>query len=197
MNNCICGAPIPDGHQQCTVCEAIGGFLVHPVFETINHVVGLDPSFTATGIVILGGDGVVDQSCIKTDASLCVEHRISNVMDCIWGVLHRAQVESSSCLVSIEMNHMTGGRSAQTALMQRELIGHLATSLWKWGPDVERVSPKEAKKALTGNGAASKDEMVDCAKRCKGFKMVNTKYVDQACADALGAALAGMAKHGA
>lgn len=194
MNNCKCGAPIPDDHSKCTVCRQVGDYSArHPAFDGFTHVVGVDPSLTATGVVVCDELGVRRQTCIKTDASLCLEHRMSHVLSMAIGLMcGMPDWEANTSLCCIENNHVTSGRSAQSALIQRELIGVLATDLWKWGMRIVRVAPTSGKKALTGSGKATKDDMVEAACRYPGFKREKAKYVNEACADALGAALAGM-----
>ena len=73
------------------------------------------------------------------------------------------------------------------------LISFWANGKNSFGHFVE-VAPTSCKKALTGSGKASKDEMVDALRDYPGSPLGLTKANREAIADALGAALAGADK---
>jgi crossover junction endodeoxyribonuclease RuvC len=98
-------------------------------------------------------------------------------------------INTPKAIVAIEDNHFTSGKSAQSALKQREVIGALAYRAACCGIPVVRVAPTAAKKALTGSGKASKQDMVDKANEMLWMMDLSQK-AQEAIADALGVCLA-------
>ena len=106
----------------------------------------------------------------------------------------------------LENNHVTKGRSYQTALNQRELIGCIGSQVFTAGVDVVRIAPTSAKLALTGSGKADKKEPVTLADGSVVRPMYEYMYEypgaperltvakREAVADALGVAIAGVEK---
>jgi Holliday junction resolvasome RuvABC endonuclease subunit len=171
------------------------------IWHHYQYVVGVDPGFGCTGMVVVGparsggGAGIVSGRGYKGDFGDCVESRMNRlVVEVIAKAFSVTNVGRNKVLFAIEDNHFTGGRSAQTALQQRELIGALAHEAWAQGFHVVRVSASQAKKALTGNGKADKSEVVDAAHLDGGFPLGLPKYAEQAVADAYAIAIAGIEK---
>jgi len=194
MNNCRrCQCEIPDG-DLCVLCEDVVKMdgAVHPVFNSHAIVIGVDPSLNCTGVVIVDRFGVVAQTTISSDSSRTVEDRVHQIDICLTAHLINTKVEAWNSIMCVEMNHVTAGRSAQSALHQRELIGVICHGYGKIGTHVVRVAPTTAKKALTGSGKATKEMMVEQALLYPGFRDMGAIYKNQATADALGVALAGM-----
>ena len=156
-------------------------------------ILGIDPSFGATGAVLLSSkgkylDGIVCSSYSDWDR----ETRMFNIAN---DVMNLVGDRKGSVLVCLEDNHFTGGRSAQSALTQRELIGFLAgTVVQVLDCSVVRVAPTSAKKTMTGSGKSGKDAMVEVAARTIGGLTEAPKRSQEALADALAVALAGMEK---
>ena len=177
--------------------------MMHEIFNTYRYLVGVDPGYGCTGLVVLGPGGtgidLIIGRAYTSDSKLCREERTHRLM---LDVITKAYSVTLPCkdrpvLLAIEDNHFTGGKSAQNALLQRELIGHMAASAWQYGFEVARVAPTTAKKALTGSGKADKLAMVAAATVVPGCPSGLARARIEAVADALGIALAGGGiKHG-
>lgn len=76
------------------------------------------------------------------------------------------------------------GPNYQTYLKLGIVFGYVAHEAQRRGIQVVRVAPTEAKKTLTGNGRATKDEMVQCARTFSGLDITSHDE-----ADAIGVAL--------
>ena len=139
--------------------------------------------------------GIVKADALTADASLGLEERMVQIMNGVSMAAWTARgTPQEGELYALETNHVTGGRSAQSALKQRELIGVLAANAWHYGSDIIRIAPLSAKKALTGSGKASKERMVEAMSKYHGAPEGLSKAKREAVADALGIVLAGVAK---
>ena len=165
------------------------------IFKKYDYVVGVDPGYTQTWLVVIGPGVDFDVMLCRAYAAppdMTVEARTHYLaLDVLTKAYSFCGIGKNTVLFCIEDNHVTPGRSSQTALRQRELIGHMATEAWRYGFDVARVAPTAAKKSLTGSGRASKEDMVKAAQLLDGFSSGLSKAATEACADAVGIALAG------
>lgn len=171
------------------------------VWDKYGAVIGVDPGFGCTGVVALTGNTGGEVLLIGAEAIVVnrgyrtQEERMSMIISEVIDFLDEdIAVDIPTSAFVIEDNHITGGRSAQTALKQRELIGALALGAWSRGANIVRVSAKSAKKALTGSGNSDKDAVVEVAREFDGFPENETKAKEQAIADALAVAMAGIEK---
>lgn len=166
------------------------------IFDHFDYVVGVDPGLGCTGLVILNKSGMVHNS---TFMSISDDHMGKRLSDITRGVVFKSWAvcgpDKNRTLFCLEMNHMTGGRSAQSALKQRELIGclRMMADENQFAHLVE-VAPTSAKKALASSGRADKAAMVRMMLEYPGSPVGLTKAKREAVADALGAALAGAEK---
>lgn len=169
--------------------------MTHNIWHHYQYVVGVDPGYGCTGMAVLSVAGIIVGKGFKADRGDSLEERTHNIMmDVNCKAFATTGVGKNKVLYAIEDNHFTGGRSAQTALQQRELIGALAADAWRMGFQVVRVAPMSGKKALSGSGKADKDAVVQAAREVDGFPLGLPKYAEEAVADAVAAALAGIAK---
>lgn len=167
--------------------------MTHNIWHHYQYVVGVDPGFGCTGLAVLSVGGLICGRGYKGDRGDSIEERTVNlVMDVNCKAFATTGVGKNKVLYAIEDNHFTGGRSAQTALKQRELIGALAADAWRMGFQVVRVAATSGKKALANSGKADKGEVVEAARLLDGFPLGLPKYAEEAVADAVAAALAGI-----
>jgi len=160
-----------------------------------KFAVGVDPGFGCTGVVVISKSGIEGWDALVSDSKLPLEQRMALVMNAVsmrrWDV---GRDKDQGEVFALETNHVTGGRSAQSALKQRELIGVLATNAWHQGADIVRIAPTSAKKALTGSGKAPKEDMVEAMYEYEGAPLGLSRAKREAVADALVVAIAGVEK---
>ena len=147
-------------------------------------IIGVDPGLGLSTAVVLHGRCVQGVYCTRTSSGSDMLSRICLLY--YW----MGEVRGSWPWppIAIEENYV--GPNGQTALAQREAIAALCL-----GGDIYiRVSPAEAKKALTGKGNATKDEMVHAARERTDWTLVGTKAQNEGIADAIGVAMAGRMK---
>ena len=92
------------------------------------------------------------------------------------------------CLVGVEFPIQGGHGNARTYGNHMALGGILEYRLQQGGYKIVRVHPSETKKALTGDGRAGKDEMVQAARQKYRGVGGNNKREREAIADAIGVA---------
>lgn len=150
-------------------------------------VIGVDPGLTCTGCAVLSGEKVLEVRAFKGMSGPSLEERCWSIAH---GLLEWTKVYwQSGTVLAIENNHVTGGRSVQTAMRQRELIGVIAAMASAQGLEVRRVAPATAKKSLTGSGKAGKEDMVEAANKILWLGDLTVES-QRAVADAIGIALA-------
>lgn len=119
--------------------------------------VGLDLSYTGTGMVVMREDlSVIHHIRVSTDVGVHDYQRIGM----IWGAVAEDLVRSSPCTISIE-NYAHGGPQLAKAVRLGEIFRrevYLLGLVWN------DVAPSSLKKFATGNGRASKDDMVNSAR---------------------------------
>lgn len=123
-----------------------------------SHVttLGLDLSLTRTGIVVLRDASVIDYCDVKTTNKDVeeVRHQV------IWNMIHHFWQKYKPEMVMVEAA-IGGGR---TAHVTHRLNAVVCWELYKHDIVFETIHPSTLKKNATGNGRASKDEMVDAAR---------------------------------
>lgn len=155
----------------------------------MTRLAGIDPSLTATGIIVLNRTGfgrneVEDFAVVRTKPEegpgrLCVIRKV--VADSLAG-------EPGVC--AVEQNYVN--RGAQSSMAQREVVGICVEVAASLGWHVVRVAPTQAKKALgLVGGGSDKAQMVLPASRLFPdlFAGIKFKYQREAVADAIGNAM--------
>jgi Holliday junction resolvasome RuvABC endonuclease subunit len=151
-------------------------------------VLGIDPSLTACGVALLQDGRIYPMhppSIIRTKPSDGSDaRRIGMILDALPGP------EIPVAVVAIETQHGAWGSTegeirAKAASAQRVAAVRGAVTGWaaQRGAEVVEVSPQEAKRRLTGNGKATKRQMVAAVRARFGV------LVGQDAADAVGMAL--------
>lgn len=168
-------------------------------------VFGIDPALGVTGLVkakftagsLKGATGGVIKLDPDLEDSRLVELR-QKITDYInpTGEPGTDLWDIHAFVVGVEENVLYPGfKSPRSALKQREAVAIAIEAALSVGALVERISPAEAKKALTGNGAAKKPQMIEAAmKVAPKIEWSGPLYWREAVADALGIAMAACQK---
>jgi crossover junction endodeoxyribonuclease RuvC len=164
----------------------------------VTTYIGIDPGFTCTGVVGVERSApfskITGVAAFSADKDGAVEVRAVRLARRVFYYAY-GLTGGADAILCIEENISAGHGNAATAMMQRELVGILCGMAVEHGWRVKRVYPVTAKKALTDNGRADKDEMVAAARKQFGVPGAGMpKPKAEAIADAIGVALAGIAK---
>ena len=153
------------------------------------HILANDPSFTAWGWVILNPKSeIIAQGCIKTESAgkksriRKGDDRIRRINE-IDLVLLKLIRQYNVKLILAELPH--GSQNAQAAIMMGATAAILQTISDTLDIAIEWYSEGDAKKAVLGKQAGSKQSIIDAINELYQVKWFNTKYKDEAVADAL------------
>ena len=148
-----------------------------------------DPSFTAWGWAIVDeADNVIDQGCIKTTPDIKKKRirksddrirRSEEIISRLYNLVDAYKVE----LILSEIPH--GSQNSQAAVMIGIVIGILTTLSFSRNIPLETYSEQDAKRALLGKKAATKDDVIEAISKLYEVDWTNTKYIDESIADAL------------
>jgi crossover junction endodeoxyribonuclease RuvC len=127
-------------------------------------VLGIDPGTAVTGygvVVRRNGGGVSLQECgiIKTSASRPLLDRIREIYDATAGLIERHRPH----VVSVE--EVFQGKNPQSALKLGHARGAILLAAAHAEVDVAEYAPREIKKAVVGNGNATKDQVAYMVQR--------------------------------
>lgn len=152
-------------------------------------VAGIDIGFTRKSplaFVVLRGDSLIHHELMLPERGAkeweaAIDSIGRQLSDTLW-------LDSSDArevdLIAYELPHVAV--NVQTSIKLAHLCGIVRAIGVQCGVPVVGVQPSQAKQALTGNGAASKDEMVRMARLQFGVDLSEHE------ADACGVALAGL-----
>jgi len=151
-------------------------------------VLTCDPSFTAWGWVVMSGDTILSAGCIKT-APEAKKRRIregddrvrrtSEIIKVLLSLIEKYDIQFIVC----ELPH--GSQNAKAAVMIGIVVGVVQAISDSLDIPVEWFSENDAKKNLLGKISASKSEVIDAIDTHYEVPWSNTKYIDEAVADAL------------
>ena len=155
-------------------------------------ILGLDPSFRATGWVIADDSGLVlNAGCISTTPKKGVRpqhddlRRIRILRD---GLKHLGR----SYPITQCSSELLGGSQSSRAARSLGIASALVEASFPWC-DIVYVEPRAVKLAMTGNPNASKRMMVNVARRYQSLGQLmdgKTVVACEAIADALGVLVA-------
>jgi crossover junction endodeoxyribonuclease RuvC len=125
---------------------------------TGSVVVGIDPGVTATGYGVVGrkaGGAVALLECgvIRPTAGAPLAERIREIFEEIRRVLDRFEPTA----VSVEA--VFQGKNARSALVLGHARGAILVAASLQEAEIHEYSPREIKKAVVGNGNATKDQV--------------------------------------
>jgi crossover junction endodeoxyribonuclease RuvC len=121
-------------------------------------VLGIDPgtAICGFGVVRVGGDSratLVECGVIRTRASEPLPARLLTISDCITELIERHRPD----VVALE--NVFHGSNSRSALVLGHARGVVMLAAARNGLDVAEITPAEVKRAIGGNGAASKDQV--------------------------------------
>ncbi|MBM4168868.1 MAG: crossover junction endodeoxyribonuclease RuvC [Ignavibacteria bacterium] len=126
-------------------------------------ILGIDPGTLVTGYGILEGDGntctAVHFDAVKNSASDPMPDRLKRIFDSLCGAIDRYHPDH----LAIETAFY--GKNAQSALKIGQARGVAILAGVNYGIPIAEYSPREVKKAIVGNGAASKEQVQSMVKR--------------------------------
>jgi crossover junction endodeoxyribonuclease RuvC len=151
---------------------------------------GVDPGLVATGFAVVeagcGEVTVVDAGVIATSPGQALEVRLN----AIHGALGRLIEARRPGLLVVE-DLYTEYRFPRTAILMGHARGVIYLAARQAGVAILAISPAEVKRAVTGNGAASKPQVQRGVQTVLGLAEVpHPSHV----ADALGLAVTGLAR---
>lgn len=147
-----------------------------------------DPSFTAWGWVVIDGMKLITKGTIKTvplAKKLRIRkgddtvRRIGEINNILLNTIHEYNVK----YILTELPH--GSQNASAAVMIGACAAILETISNTLDIPIEWYSEADAKKATLGKTSSTKKEMIDRIKQLYKVDWTNTKYKDEATADAL------------
>lgn len=151
------------------------------ICDSINEqvFVGIDPSLTGTGLVLLDQDKcIMKQDLIKTTAKDPIEKRLIYIMD---------QLEFIRNIVKLKSVYMEGPSFASqgNAVLQMGALHFLIRIfLFRYGINFKIIAPPTLKKFHTGFGQTKKNEILDKVEEKMGIR-----FKDHNIADAYGLAV--------
>ena len=121
-------------------------------------ILGIDPGTAVTGYGVVtrgNGGGVVLRECgvIRTSADRPLVHRIREIYDATAELIARHR----PCVVSVE--DVFQGKNVQSALKLGHARGAILLAAAHADVRIAEYAPREIKKAVVGNGNASKDQV--------------------------------------
>ncbi len=120
------------------------------------RVLGIDPSLSSTGLVVFDARRfrLVAKSTVKTKAKAERHERLAAITAAISRLTSRPGFDA----VAFEAGFVGPGR--QASLYVAEARGAALSAAWIYGGGALcSIPPRSAKKHVTGNGAATKDEV--------------------------------------
>lgn len=121
-------------------------------------MLGIDPGLVATGYAVLesaaGGVGVLEVGLVEAPSGLALEARLRLIYDGIATVLDK---HAPAALVLEDL--YSEYRFPRTALLMAHARGVVCLAARQRGVPVVALAPAEVKRAVTGNGAAAKEQI--------------------------------------
>jgi len=155
-------------------------------------IIGIDPGLSATGIGVVTGKGLsiraYSYGTIQTSKEFSLPHRLDKIYSKLTEIL---QKEHPDHMVVEDVFSLT--EYPKSGILLGKVTGILLLACFKSGVTVSEVPVREAKKVLTGNGGATKQQLEKAVR--KKLKLVDPIKPDHA-SDALALALIGLYRYG-
>jgi crossover junction endodeoxyribonuclease RuvC len=127
-------------------------------------IVGVDPGLAATGAAVLSaassGFDLIFTETVKTSSKTPAPERLSAISSWFAGVLE----EYKPTYVSVE-EVFSHGRHPATAVNMAQARGVVLAACGTAGVEVMEYAPRRVKQAITGSGAASKEQVQKMVRR--------------------------------
>jgi len=156
-----------------------------------DAILGIDPGLAACGWAIVSGERLLASGVVRTRPTDGSETD-RQAMICAAVMQALRECPEAVTLAGVETQHAQGGdlktqRARAAAAMAVAFVrGGLTGELRARGVPVVEVSPQEGKRALTGRGDATKEQMVAMAEARFGARLA--EHAADACGVALAAA---------
>lgn len=128
---------------------------------------GIDPGLASTGYGVIEGDGraaaILDYGCIRTSPSQDTPERLAFIYDAVVRVIQQWKPQG----MAVE-DIFSAPRIPRAALLLGEVRGVVTLAAVKTGLQVLQLPAREVKQAITGNGAADKEQMERSIRRITG-----------------------------
>jgi len=145
---------------------------IDPIF------VGIDPSFSGSGVIVLDKDGeIIEEKLITTDSKQSVEERLIDI---------REQLSFIPVIVNLKSIYFEGpsySSNGQFALQMGALHFMIRMMFFESKVEYKIIAPGTLKKFVTGKGNAKKDLML-----LKVYKKWGVEFSDNNMSDAYGLA---------
>lgn len=132
------------------------------------RVLGLDPGLVAFGYGVLestpAGTTVLGAGVIETSARLSLEERVQQIYDGVAALLDR-HAPAAVALEDLYAEY----RFPRTALLMAHARGVACLAAQQRAVNVLALAPAEVKRAVTGNGAAGKEQVGRSVQRLLGL----------------------------
>jgi crossover junction endodeoxyribonuclease RuvC len=122
-------------------------------------ILALDPGYDRCGIAVLertenGTEALIASDCITTNAKESFERRLLTVIEQLETWMH----DHTPDVCALETLFFTTNR--KTAMRVAEVRGAIIATVCKQGLELHEYGPSEIKVAITGDGRATKDQMM-------------------------------------
>ena len=155
-------------------------------------IIGIDPGLSATGIGIVSGKGLSVQAysygTIHTSKDNPLPQRLDKIYSKLTEVLEREHPDHMVVEDVFSLNNYP-----KSGIMLGKVTGILLLAGYQTGVSISEVAVREAKKVLTGNGRASKQQLEKAIRRKLNLVEPIKPYH---ASDALGLALIGLYRYG-
>ena len=147
-----------------------------------------DPSFTAWGYAVLDEKGIIEAGCIKTAPEQkkrrirASDDRTRRASEIVQNLLKLIKDYDIKYILS-EAPH--GSQNANAAIMIGMVAGITTAIAECLEIPIEYYSEQDAKKAVLGKKAATKEDMIEAIDKLYEVDWRKIKYIDEAVADAL------------
>lgn len=140
-------------------------------------ILGIDPGTTATGYAFLYTDSLeknvlipIEYGVIKVNPRLDLQQRISEIYDRIKALIQKFKPDESS------IESIFYAKNIKSILSMGDARGVIMLALAQENIPVFEYSPREIKKAVVGNGNASKKQVQYMVKAILKLKDVPSSY---------------------
>jgi crossover junction endodeoxyribonuclease RuvC len=138
------------------------------VFERL--VIGVDPGMASTGLAVVGATGgrpcVATASTIRTTAGSPEAERVLALYRAVVAAIAEHRPEA------VAVESLMWGRNAGSAMGVARATGVILLAAAEQGIPVHEYAPLEVKMAVTGNGAAAKQDVRRALERLHGLANV-------------------------
>lgn len=122
------------------------------------RILGIDPGYDRCGVAVLekegGKESLLFSTCITTDKSVSFEHRLVTVTKELAGLVET--YKPMTC--ALEQLYFTTNK--KTAMRVAEVRGAIVAMMCERGITIRECGPGQVKVAITGDGRATKRQMI-------------------------------------